>query len=223
MEGEPNAAVTRTNYIFVDFENVPEVDLDLIQDKPAKVVLVIGKQTTKLPIKLAKQLLTYAPQLEMIEAACSGKNALDFVLAYLIGRRATQDPEGFFHVVSGDKGFDALILHLRANKVQARREKTFAGALNLPNFNTSAAAKRLPNAKAPAPTPASIDRVALIKKRLTANQKSRPRRKKTLLSQINAYFDKRLAPKELEAICQALIDDGTITLTPTNAVTYDIS
>jgi hypothetical protein len=34
----------RFNYVFVDYENVQDVDLLLIRDKPVKVVLVVGKQ-----------------------------------------------------------------------------------------------------------------------------------------------------------------------------------
>ena len=47
--------MTRTNYIFIDFENVQETDLDRIANKPVKVMLVLGELQKNLPVKLVKQ------------------------------------------------------------------------------------------------------------------------------------------------------------------------
>jgi hypothetical protein len=42
-------AATRINYIFVDYENVQEVDLDLIVGKAVKVFLVFGQRKRVTP------------------------------------------------------------------------------------------------------------------------------------------------------------------------------
>src|SRR6266850_1576411 len=52
--------MTRTNYIFIDFENVQEADLARIAGKPVQVVLVLGEQHRKLPVALVRQLHQYA-------------------------------------------------------------------------------------------------------------------------------------------------------------------
>jgi hypothetical protein len=44
----------RTNYIFVDFENVQENDLDRIAHKPVKGTLVLGRRHKNLAVKLMK-------------------------------------------------------------------------------------------------------------------------------------------------------------------------
>lgn len=70
----------RTNYIFVDYENVRDIDLGLIEGRPVKVVIATGKQQTSLPKELVKQLLRFHDQVRLVENEYVGKNALDFVL-----------------------------------------------------------------------------------------------------------------------------------------------
>jgi len=47
----------RTNYIFVDFENIQDLDLDRIANKPVRVILVLGERNRNLPVALVKMLL----------------------------------------------------------------------------------------------------------------------------------------------------------------------
>ena len=198
--------MNRTNYIFVDFENIHEVDLDLIADKPVVVILVLGERHKSLPVEMVKQFLKYPTQVRLIEAGRSGRNALDFVLAYRIGVESVRDPKGLFHIVSRDTGFDALILHLKKNNILADRHESFAQALGLSGANL----------------PALQERVKVVIGRLTRNKKSRPKRKKTLLSQINAYFGKLLSESELEGMLKTLIADKVIEITPQGEVVYKI-
>ncbi|QTR44520.1 NYN domain-containing protein [Thiothrix litoralis] len=115
----------RTHYIFVDFENTQVMDVRLLSGKPVILLVVTGDKQKQLPIPLIKQLLANADQVGLIEANCSGKNALDLVLAYHMGQWAKQDPTGYFHIVSKDKGFDPLITHLKQLKVSAARHDEF--------------------------------------------------------------------------------------------------
>src|SRR5437879_3459509 len=118
--------MTRTNYIFIDFENVQEVDLDRIAGKSVKVVLILGEQHRKLPIALVRQLHQYASAVRLVETGCSGKNALDLVLASCMGEAKMDDPHGYFHILSKDKDFDALIAHYKTNGLLAARHKSFS-------------------------------------------------------------------------------------------------
>lgn len=196
----------RINYVFVDFENVHEVDLDLIGDKLAVVILILGEKHKNLPVGMVKGIHRYAAQVRLIEAGRSGRNALDFVLAYHVGVEANKDPTGYFHIVSRDTGFDALVLHLKKSNIFARRDESFAKAFGLPTANLLG----------------PQDRVNVVTERLTKNKKSRPKRKKTLLSQINAYFGKLLTENELEEILKTLVDSKTIELNSLGHVSYKI-
>lgn len=135
--------MSRTNYILVDYENVHEVDLDLVAGQPVVVHLVLGAQHSKLPLEMVERLLTYADQVHLVKAGSSGRNALDFVLAYRVGVESVADPKGFFHIVSKDTGFDALILHLRKHHILARRDESFAKAFGAGEAPPIAAADRV--------------------------------------------------------------------------------
>ena len=106
----------RVNHVFVDFENVQETELDRIMDKPVKVVLVLGERHKSLPVKLVKLLQKYSAQVRLVETRLNGRNSLDFVLACEIGVESERDPKGYFHVLSRDKGFDALIWTSQSQK-----------------------------------------------------------------------------------------------------------
>jgi hypothetical protein len=196
--------MNRTQHIFVDFENVHEVDLDLIADKQAVVHLVLGERHKTLPLEMVERLMKYKEQVRLVKAGMSGKNALDFVLAYHVGVESVADPKGYFHIVSRDKGYDALIAHLRKHHILARRDESFARAFDVEE----------------APPAAAEDRVKTITARLTKNKTNRPKRKKTLLSQINAYFGKKLTEAELEEIVQKLIARKAIEIGPKGEVGY---
>jgi hypothetical protein len=44
---------TRTNYVFIDYENVQPPSLFLAGDYPFKIILFVGANQTKIPIDLA--------------------------------------------------------------------------------------------------------------------------------------------------------------------------
>ncbi len=115
-----------THFIFVDFENVQDVDLALAKDKPVHVTLLIGAKQTKVPTKLATQLHTFAAQVAPIEVGGSGRNALDLTLAMYLGREIERHPQAAFVIVSRDQDFDPMIAHLKAAGARVERVPSFA-------------------------------------------------------------------------------------------------
>lgn len=57
---------------------------------------------------------------------------------------------------------------------------------------------------------------------MTKNKTNRPKRKKTLLSQINSYFSKKLTDSELEEIIQTLVSDKVIEIGSKEKVVYKV-
>src|SRR5207244_2512009 len=104
----------RVNHVFVDFENVHEVDLAIIGSKTVAFTLLVGPRQTKLDVSLVERLFEHAVSVQLVPLASAGKNALDFTLAYYVGRAVAADPTGYFHIVSKDAGYDPLIEHLRS-------------------------------------------------------------------------------------------------------------
>jgi hypothetical protein len=197
--------MNRTNYIFVDFENIHEVDLDLIADKPVEVILVLGERNKNLPTELVEKLLQYSAKVRLIKTGHAGKNALDFVLAYHIGAQAVADAKGYFHILSRDKGFDALILHLKDNGIFAARHEEFG---KIPVLQKG---------------PPSLDeRVTLITAHFAGHKTNRPKKEKTLRSHVHTHLGKKLSEAELNATIKALTDRKIIEITAAGAVAYNI-
>src|SRR3954462_3190428 len=113
------------NHVFVDFENVHTVDLTVIGSKTVSFTLLVGPRKTKLDVSLVEKLFEHAASVELVRLTSSGKNALDFTLAYYVGRAVAADPTGLFHIISGDAGYDPLIEHLRSRHISAFRHSSF--------------------------------------------------------------------------------------------------
>jgi hypothetical protein len=191
--------MSRINYIFLDFENVQEADLDRIAGKPVNVVLVLGERNKSLPLSLVKLIHKYSERVRLIETVSSGKNALDFVLASEIGRQAERDPNGYFHIVSRDKGFDALIRHLKANGFFAARHASLSEISVLMN---------------------AAERVNHLISHYKANKNGRPKKRKTLESQILAAFGRALSPVEIDGTIKELIAAKIMTVTEKGDLDY---
>lgn len=219
----------RTNYILIDFENTQAVDLSLITDKPVQVIFVVGEKQKYLPVALVKQLLTYVGQVAIIESACVGKNALDFILAYHVGQLVQQSPTGYFHIVSKDKGFDSLIAHLKQQKVLASRHDEFAKIPILLNQTTSPVPVPVNKTVLPSLTQLPIcsqleqtshDKIVLLTEHLTKRNVARPLTRDSLISDIHAKFAKKITDNEAVALVKQLEELKLIKINTDNKVSY---
>lgn len=122
----PSPIASPINHVFVDFENVHQVDLSLIGAKSVSFTLMVGAKQTKLDSDLVEKLMAHSSSVQLVKLSSSGMNALDFALAYYLGRAALADPTASFHIVSKDGGFDPLIDHLRTRNIKVQRHPSFA-------------------------------------------------------------------------------------------------
>ena len=106
-----------THYVFIDFENIqPKAEaLSGLNDERIKIIIFVNS-TQKLPLDKVKALQVFGDRVNYIEMSGSGKNALDFIIAFYLGRMWGENPESKFYVVSQDTGFDPLLRHLTANR-----------------------------------------------------------------------------------------------------------
>lgn len=228
--------MTYDHHIFVDFENVREADLDLLEGRPIALTLVLGKHQKALSLTMVEALRRLPPeQVTLVQSALSGKNALDFVLACLVGRVVERQAGIAVHVVSKDKGFDALIAHLKERDVQAARYESFT---QVPGFKPRAsgkAPKPAPKSAAkppPPPPPAKKEakkkeelsleeRVASLESRLLkANHVPRPRRRSTLGGYIKNHFGAKLTAMQVEETIEELIRRGVVAVLPSGELEY---
>jgi hypothetical protein len=194
------------NHVFVDFENVHEVDPSVIGARSVSLTLLLGARQTKLDAALVEKLLEHAASVQLVRLTTSGTNALDFALAYYVGRAAVADPTGWFHIVSKDTGFDPLIEHLRSRHIHARRHDDFTTL-------TFSAPAKLP------PTPPE-DLMPRVLEHLAKHVNNRPKRKKTLVSHLLAFSGNGATEADALGLVERLVKDRRISIGEKDAVTY---
>jgi hypothetical protein len=152
-------------YILIDFENVQPTaaDMKLIRGADYRVRLFHGSHQNKFDAEMVKALQPLGVNLEYFQCERSGKNALDFHIAFCLGRlvqeceaAATQATtrEKFF-IVSKDGGFDTLLGHVRALRYGATRVGSVREALAFGEATDSAAATEPAAKTAPPPKKAA--------------------------------------------------------------------
>lgn len=193
------------HYVFIDFENVPLVRLELPDDASVKVILLIGEKQRKMELSLVQQIHRHAARVQLIEVGAAGRNALDLTLAYHLGQIVARAPEAKLYVISKDKDFDPLIGHLRREGRQVTRHDDF----HLLPFLTPRLAE-----------PETDERLAKLITQLKHKVTARPARKKTLLAHVDTFFGKQLPPDEIEALVSDLTQRGIVQIDDAGRVTY---
>lgn len=183
------------NYVLIDFENGQPKSFDHLAHDHFKVFVFVGANQ-KLTVDFAKALQPLGSHAEYIQISGNGSNALDFHIAYYLGRLAAADPKACFYVVSNDSGFDPLIQHLKAKQIVARRVKA-----DIPRDRAAADRPRIEASNPKSPE----ERLQTIVARLQRLKAARPGTVKTLRNTIGAMFRKeQLTAEEIDAHIQEL-------------------
>lgn len=228
----------RINYVLIDHENVQPTDLGLLDRADIRLWVFVGAGQAKLSSELAIQMQAMRERADYVRICGNGPNALDFHIAFYIGQLSGNDPDGFFHIISRDTGFDPLVEHLKARKIRACRSASIAG---MPLFRQAVATdavavpatkpkpKPKPKAKAvtvvvekdPAPPPqggesaASVtatQRLTRMKTLLSKTKTGRPGTLAALKKHVAAHFQNQIGAEDVGAIIAGLEQAGVVKL-----------
>ena len=194
---QPSLKSLRINYVLVDFENVQVLDsLEQLDHDHFKLLVFVGASQGKVPIDVAASLQPLGDRMEYIKISGNGMNALDFHIAYYIGRLAAADPTAYFHIISKDAGFDPLIQHLRVKKIFANRARTISDIplVKISNCRSTAA------------------RIEVIVAKLKQPKATKPRTVKALSSMIATLFQRQLCHEEIAALINQMVNKGYLTI-----------
>ena len=189
----------RTNYVLIDFENVQPQSLEQLEHDHFKLLVFVGASQAKLPFEVVESMQRLGSRAEYIKISGNGTNALDFHIAYYIGRLAAEDPSAYFHIVSKDKGFDPLVEHLKSGKISADRVKSIA---DIPLVKAS-------NSKSP------VERLVVVIAKLQQPKVTKPGTVKKLSNTIASLFQKQLSEEDVAAIVKNLEKRGLISIADT--------
>lgn len=194
--------MARTQYIFIDYENVSESDLTRVSGKAVRVFMILGTKHKKLPTALFLFAQDHPQQLRIIQTPVDGRNALDFVLTLELGRMMAADPAGYFHIISKDTDFDSVIRHLAGETKFVARHVSLA---------------EIPALRTPE------ERLARIKAELEDPTKSRPTTRKTLENKIQSALENKADPDLIEKSIKSFIQAGLLDFTENDKVLYKVA
>ena len=178
----------KNNYILVDLENVQPTNLDTLSGRNFKVIVFVGANQAKLSFELAVAMQALGSNAAYIKIDGNGPNALDFHIAFYMGKIAEKDSDAYFHIISKDTGFDPLIKHLRDSKILAQRVADITEIASL-----QAVSQQSPEA-----------RISAVVAKLKAMGDNKPRKVQGLENTINALFFKKLSESELTSLIKIM-------------------
>jgi len=176
------------NFVLIDYENIQPKNIEILKTHPFKIFVFVGENQNRIPFETANAIQEFGSDARYIKISGNGQNSLDFHIAFYIGQLSVQDPEGYFHIISKDTGFDPLIKHLRGRKVRVNRINDLAEIPVLRISNTID----------------KDEKINAIVKNIAGRGQSRPRKVTTLSNTINSLFTNKLDETELLNIIKIL-------------------
>jgi hypothetical protein len=197
----------RMNIVLIDSENVKPEAIEKLKHEHFRVVVFVGANLKKLDIGIVKALQSLGDKGSYIQISGNGPNALDFHIAFYIGKMAAAHHDAYFHIISNDKGFDPLIRHLKEElKIFCSRT---ASILEIPIVKSSE--KLSPKERAEDFCQKRLVAVAIDK---------RPTTIKKLHSAILSHFHKLISEEDVTSVVNALLSIKRIVVTG-QKVTYE--
>ncbi len=211
----------KTHNILIDYENVPVKSLALLKGKPFRVGVFLGPKNTRLATEFVLAMRDLGEQGSYIQIEAAGPNALDFHIAFYLGRLLEAKAADSYHIISKDKGFDALVAHVCKSGVACERVDAIEAMSCWAKPVTVKAAPAKPaepaaRAKAaakPATKKKADELVALVVANLQKRTTGRPRTDKTLRSTVKTLLGMPYSEKELDAVLARLQKQGFVTIT----------
>lgn len=228
-----------TPYFLIDFENVQPKALDRLKPGEARIKVFLGEQQSKLMLDVVQALQPFGADAQYIQIHGSGPDAVDFHIAYYIGRLVAETPGAVFNIISKDKGFDPLVRHLENHGITCRRLPEIPpapAAVNAASGGVKKAVKAmakttakkaatkvsvtvLPQANGGVPAAKGATTRARVPEVIALLRKStKPVKLSGLRSSIKSWFKPSLDDATVDAIVQSLQSSKKIKITGTRVV-----
>lgn len=180
--------------LLIDYENIQQIDLTVIEDMDVQVKIFIGKSQNKIPFSLVADAQRFGSEFEWIKIDGNGSNALDFHIAYYLGFLTRIDQKSEYIILSKDKGFDPIVRYVMKKKITCKRINSIVEILETqkkPSINTAHLDKVLENLR-------KIDKA------------KRPRKRATLHKHVVSLAKGSMNEKEVIEILDELFIKGLI-------------
>ena len=229
--------MTVLTHLFLDFENVKPSPADIAQVRGEHIRLWVlrGPHQNKFDAVLAEAWQPLGDRVQFVRSHKAGKNAVDFHVAFCLGRAHKEDElleqKARYIIVSRDKDFDVLFGYVRNLGSPFERANSIPEALKLAGYTGTqpvaklpvaarekkpAAPKPKPAAKAaptpkatPAPKPAAatsdVDRVLA-----RLGDKRRPTTRTKLERHVTSVLGNKADPARVAGVINVLVERGVL-------------
>lgn len=208
-----------SKYALIDFENVQPSSLKKLKNESYQLKIFLGASQSKISVELASEIQQFGEKAEYIRLQNSGKNALDFHIAFYMGQLANSDPNCQLLVVSKDTGYDPLLAHMRSLGLKANRSASTVKAVS----STKSATPPSTTSGKKAPAQMSMtERVNFAKSHLNKAGKAKPAKLSSLAADLHSKFQKKLSDQIIQQLISELIKQG-IVIDNQGSITYQLT
>ena len=218
-------------YILLDSENVAP-NIQYLGKLGSNVRLLVFISEKNVPFGLVQTLQPLGPAVSYVRTARSGKNAMDFHIAYCLGKMANMVSRSTrVFIISGDTGYDSLIQQISLeNPFSIRRVGKFSRLPKelFPSLEVQEAEpeEEKPDVASTGPQPGTVmHAVDKAAKFLQSRGNARPKKMKglinTILPKFAAYLDND--PEKAEAFIHTLEEEKVLSISATGAITYNFA
>jgi len=188
--------------LLVDFENIQAVNLERVEESEYRVCVFVGESQGKIPLELVRSAQKLGDNLEWLKIDGTGRNALDFHIAYYLGMQVERNRGGEYIILSKDKGFDPLVRYVTKQGVHCRRI----------NSVTEIAAPKKGREH-------DQDYRKTVENLRKIQKGKRPRKKNTLRQHVRGLLGSSATEERLNAIIDKLFSEGVVS-EENGAITY---
>lgn len=192
--------------VFIDLENISKID-DSYLSSHTKIYIMVGKGQEKRSLDLLKEKYEKVEAIELIKVNGSGNNALDFFIAFYLGKYYDDFKNSKIIIYTKDGGYEPLKNHLLEKNVNIIRL----------NNGTIKNNDRLEEKKKKTKNDI-IKKYDDVRQHFhPVNKHPRPRTIKTLKDYFNKDLKKnKFAKGEIEQIIKLMIENEIIKITDKN-------
>ena len=204
-------------YALIDLENVQPTSLQKLKNEGYQLKVFVGANQAKISVELAEEIQRFGESAQYIRLQNSGKNALDFHIAFYMGQLVSSDADCQLLVISKDTGYDPLLKHMRSMGIKANRSAAVVGSPATTQTSTQSA----PSKKSP-PQMSLAERVQFAKQHLQKAGKAKPAKLSSLAADLHSKFQKKLTEQAVQSLINELIKQGLV-IDNQGSITYKIA
>jgi hypothetical protein len=208
---------TNKSIVFMDFENLQKLDAKLLNSE-IKIIVLIGLAQEKNAIEFVKNVLQNVSSIELIKVNGKGKNALDFFIAFYLGKYFESIKDLNIIIHSKDTGYDPLIKYLDGYCKSIKRiglNENIKGKENELKILKPKNKKQIDENNIN-----EIDKIIKYLHNQTKSQKSKlPRKVTTLENYLSTHFANKISKEKIKNIIKYMENNKHINIV-NNKINY---